>query len=459
MSTQLILKQTLPSGQTRTWRLRPAQDTLSYGASRLADLISIDPHTAGIEAIFQYQNKKWVCISMKESTAQFDSTSIQTLSGDGKVQVGNGQLTYSTIEREENLLSHLETRHYEMGQDEHRLVIAKRGQRIVYTLVLSPGEKIPEYIQSAGLELIEKPVKLEDLKNISEQKMSDYVQQVGKKETGIIFGFSLLIALAIFLGPKTEPIQVAMPPPQVVTKITLKKDIEKQQKEKKAAQAQQQQEVTKQAQQGNPTKTAVTNTFVGGRLTQLLGKVSSQAAKSKNVFVANGKKADEGSSARALAAVGNINRAGTDWGSQGKSGPGSVSTAGQAGGRGNSGLSGLSQGKIGAAGVGLLEEESEVSGGLDPEIIAQYIKSQLGQILYCYERQLSANPDLFGKVAVKFTIGPNGQVEARNINNSTLKNTNVEGCILSKIAGWKFPAPQGGTRVLVTYPFLFKSTN
>jgi outer membrane biosynthesis protein TonB len=326
-------------------------------------------------------------------------------------------------------------------------------------MVLAQGEKLPKHVLDADLEIIEKIVKLEDHTEITEQKVADYMQKAGKKETSIVAGFSLMLILAAFFGPKSQPIQVMMPPQPVVTKITLKKDIEKQQREKKAAQAQQELQKPKQAQQGNPTKTAVTNSFVGGRLTQLLGKVSSQAAKSANVFVANGKKADEGSSARALAAVGNINRAGTDWGAQGKSGPAGVSTAGQAGGKGNSGLSGLSQGKIGAAGVGLIEEESEISGGLDPEVIAQYIKSQLGQILYCYERQLSANPELFGKVAVKFTIGPNGQVEARNINNSTLKNTNVEGCILSKIAGWKFPAPQGGTRVLVTYPFLFKSTN
>lgn len=459
MSTQLILKQTLPTGHTRTWKLRPAQETLSFGASRLADLISIDPRTAGIEAVFQYQEKQWVCISLKENSAKNDDSPLQVLKGEGKVQVGNDQLSFTTLEREETLLKNLVSKDYELGKDDHRLIIAKRGERIVYTLVLAPGDKLPKYILDAELEIIEKVVKLEDLTDIIEPKVADYVQKVGKKETGVIAGLSFLLILAAFFGPKSEPMKVAMPPPKVATKITLKKDLEKQMREKKAAQARQEQEKPKAAQQGNPTKTAVTNSFVGGRLTQLLGKVSSQAAKSANVFVANGKKADEGSSARALAAVGNINRAGTDWGAQGKSGPAGVSTAGQAGGKGNSSLSGLSQGKIGSAGVGLIEEESEVTGGLDPEIIAQYIKSQLGQILYCYERQLSANPELFGKVAVKFTIGPNGQVEARNINNSTLKNTNVEGCILSKIAGWKFPAPQGGTRVLVTYPFLFKSTN
>ena len=109
--------------------------------------------------------------------------------------------------------------------------------------------------------------------------------------------------------------------------------------------------------------------------------------------------------------------------------------------------------------MGLLEDEGEITGGLDREVIAQYIKSRLGEILYCYERQLSANPDLYGKVAVKFSIAGTGAVETQRIGDTTLKNATVEGCILQKVAKWKFPTPEGGTKVLVTYPFLFKSTN
>ena len=69
------------------------------------------------------------------------------------------------------------------------------------------------------------------------------------------------------------------------------------------------------------------------------------------------------------------------------------------------GYGGLAVGNVGNASVGVLDEETEVEGGLDKEVIARYIKSQLGQIRYCYERQLSANPELYGKVLVKFTIG------------------------------------------------------
>jgi TonB family protein len=136
-----------------------------------------------------------------------------------------------------------------------------------------------------------------------------------------------------------------------------------------------------------------------------------------------------------------------------------VGTLGKGGGSSAyKGAGSLARGTVGTADVGIIDEESEVEGGLDKEVIARVIQGQLGQIRYCYERQLSANPDLYGKVLVKFTIGAQGSVVAQTIGTSSLNNAMVEGCILRRVAGWQFPQPKGGTNVLVTYPFLFKST-
>jgi pSer/pThr/pTyr-binding forkhead associated (FHA) protein len=137
-----------------------------------------------------------------------------------------------------------------------------------------------------------------------------------------------------------------------------------------------------------------------------------------------------------------------------------VGTSGRGGGVSDmGGVGALATGGVGAANVGLIEEEGEVDGGLDKEVIAAYIKSQLGQIRYCYERQLSANPDLYGKVQIQFTIAASGHVSQHAIGQTTLKSAMVEGCILRRVAQWKFPEPKGGIEVRVTYPFLFKSTN
>jgi TonB family protein len=139
---------------------------------------------------------------------------------------------------------------------------------------------------------------------------------------------------------------------------------------------------------------------------------------------------------------------------------GGIGTGGKGGGTGGykSG-SGLGTGATGNGEVGLEDSESVIEGGLDREVIAAVIREHLGQIRYCYERQLSANPDLYGKVKVRFTISGDGGVDSQSVAQTTLKSAMVEECILRRIATWKFPTPKGGTKVLVSYPFLFKSVN
>lgn len=119
----------------------------------------------------------------------------------------------------------------------------------------------------------------------------------------------------------------------------------------------------------------------------------------------------------------------------------------------------MAAGSVGTGEVGVIDEETVIEGGLDREVIASVIKDELGQIRYCYERNLSANPNLMGKVSIKFTIGSGGDVTSQQIGATTLNNAMVEGCILRRVARWKFPQPKGGTSVLVTYPFLFKALN
>ena len=194
-------------------------------------------------------------------------------------------------------------------------------------------------------------------------------------------------------------------------------------------------------------------------LSRLIGKISKRAAKNAKFIKAVGVSADNKASARSLASVGNISS--KNLAKTGKSYKlKSIKTAGKAGGSNSyRKVGGLALGNVGSASVGVLEEETEIQGGLDKDVIARVIEKHLGQIRYCYERQLSANPDLYGKVLVKFTISGTGSVSTQNIGLTTLKSAMVEGCILRRVSGWKFPTPKGGTQVRVTYPFLFKSTN
>ncbi len=276
-----------------------------------------------------------------------------------------------------------------------------------------------------------------------------------------------VMALFLFLGilaPKKEA-PVAELPIKTAQNVVVKLDMKKIEKRKQAAANKPVQSApkpqTQTASAGGSRVNAMLKGAIGERISKLIGKVSATDARTANVLVTtSGQKAGEGASGRALAAIGKVDSSGRNWTGEAVGGGKGVSTGGIGSGKGTAGLgNGLQAGKTGSGGVGLIEEESEVTGGLDREIIAQYIKSQLGQILYCYERQLSANPDLYGKVAVKFTIAGTGQVESQLIGDTTLKSQPVEGCILNKVSKWKFPEPKGGTKVVVTYPFLFKSTN
>lgn len=203
----------------------------------------------------------------------------------------------------------------------------------------------------------------------------------------------------------------------------------------------------------------VVNKIKSAELSQLIGKISKRASHNAQFIKAVGATPDGNSTARVLATVGN-EASKLNANKNGNFKVDGVKTAGKAGGSNSyKKIGGLALGNVGTATVGVLDEETEVEGGLDKDLIARVIEKNLGQIRYCYERQLSANPDLYGKVLVKFTIGGDGAVKAQNIGSTTLKSAMVEGCILRRVSGWMFPQPKGGTHVLVTYPFLFKSTN
>jgi TonB family protein len=99
-------------------------------------------------------------------------------------------------------------------------------------------------------------------------------------------------------------------------------------------------------------------------------------------------------------------------------------------------------------------EDLNVAGGLDPELVRRVIKSHRDQIRYCYELELARNASLAGKLAVKFTIGSEGQVLSSQVAESTLNSADLNRCVTSRVQSWVFPRPKGGL-VNVHYPFVF----
>lgn len=139
---------------------------------------------------------------------------------------------------------------------------------------------------------------------------------------------------------------------------------------------------------------------------------------------------------------GNINGAG-GYGTQGKGG-------------GKAGYGNLSL--VGSAGTSPipLGTEAIVGGGLDRDQIAAVIQKNIGQVRFCYEQGLQGNSSLNGRVAVDFLIDGQGVVQSAAVGSSSLNSKIVEDCLLLRLKTWRFPLPQGGVSVKVSYPFMLR---
>jgi hypothetical protein len=95
------------------------------------------------------------------------------------------------------------------------------------------------------------------------------------------------------------------------------------------------------------------------------------------------------------------------------------------------------------------------SGKLPAEIIQRIVRQNFGRYRFCYEQGLRGNPNLGGRVAVKFVIGRDGSVSQVSNGGSDLPDSNVVSCVVRSFYGLSFPQPDNGI-VTVTYPILFQ---
>ncbi len=100
---------------------------------------------------------------------------------------------------------------------------------------------------------------------------------------------------------------------------------------------------------------------------------------------------------------------------------------------------------------------AEVRGALDKELIRRIVREHLGQVKYCYENLLPSNPNLQGRVVVKWHVTGSGLVDASEVTSSTAQTPALGQCLAGRIRTWKFPAAkQAEAGFVVSYPFVFK---
>ena len=120
---------------------------------------------------------------------------------------------------------------------------------------------------------------------------------------------------------------------------------------------------------------------------------------------------------------------GTGGGGSGNTiGIGGIDTKGRGGGMGGYGVGVGGLGGKKKSDVAISDGESTIQGALDKELIRQVIQRNMGQIRYCYEKELQRKPDLAGKVVIRFKISGSGQVpEAKVHTGTTLKDASATG--------------------------------
>ncbi len=105
-----------------------------------------------------------------------------------------------------------------------------------------------------------------------------------------------------------------------------------------------------------------------------------------------------------------------------------------------------------------LEDESG-AGMFDSSVVTRMIRTRIRAIQMCYERELRNNPTLAGRILVRFTIEPRGNVSGATAAENTTGSPAVASCVVSTIRRFRFnPGPDGGS-VSYAYPFVFAPQN
>jgi outer membrane biosynthesis protein TonB len=104
-------------------------------------------------------------------------------------------------------------------------------------------------------------------------------------------------------------------------------------------------------------------------------------------------------------------------------------------------------------------EAAEVdSSDIDQGKLAAFVRARMGLIKACYENALKRNPNLKGKVSIRFTILETGGLADITTAVNSLGSPEVASCIMNTMRTWRTQFRPSGP-VTVEYPFVFAPVN
>jgi hypothetical protein len=98
--------------------------------------------------------------------------------------------------------------------------------------------------------------------------------------------------------------------------------------------------------------------------------------------------------------------------------------------------------------------DPQTNGHLPAEVIQRIVRQNDGRYRFCYQNALKANPNLQGRVTVRFLIDRGGAVAVASDAGSDIPDEGVRRCVVTSFTALSFPAPDSGV-VTVVYPIVF----
>ncbi len=132
---------------------------------------------------------------------------------------------------------------------------------------------------------------------------------------------------------------------------------------------------------------------------------------------------------------------------------GDLATAG--GGGGKVGYGQKSEARVSGS---VAAEDAEIdSADIDQAKLGAFIRARLAAIKACYENQLKRNPNLKGKIRVRFVVLETGGLAELSVVENTLGSAETASCIMGTMRSWRTPFRPSGT-VTVEHSFVFNPT-
>lgn len=103
--------------------------------------------------------------------------------------------------------------------------------------------------------------------------------------------------------------------------------------------------------------------------------------------------------------------------------------------------------------TGKIKSSGSSSRGVDE--LTGVIDEHSRAITACYEQEKVKDPSLRGQIVVELRISPDGRVVGPRIASSTMKNANVERCILNKVRLWQFSTVTDKQPQVLNIPYVF----